>query len=217
MVAESRLFGDCKRLLDDTLKPAATFFAKADHPAYTSRVPCQVVEAANVEDAVGYPCVSPALAGRTEDLGGGCSVCHGSGELRIDNACKLTNRRAFWGEAMKKRLTTEAGEQPRGAVVYFRVSTDDQATDISNMPNQEKICRDGWKGRGEILRTFVDPGESARTADRPEFQNMIAFCEAHRQEVGYVIVENLSQFARNVQDQARAINTLLDCGVRICA
>ncbi len=43
---------------------------------------------------------------------------------------------------------------------------------------------------------------------------MLTYCRAHR-EVGYVIVENLSRFARNVADQAQTINTLLECGVRV--
>jgi DNA invertase Pin-like site-specific DNA recombinase len=110
---------------------------------------------------------------------------------------------------------TEASEQPTGAVVYLRVSTDDQATNVQNLPNQERICREGWKGRGEILYQFVDAGESARTAYRPDFQRMLAYCKAHRREVAYVIVENLSRFARNVADQAHAISSLLECGVRV--
>ncbi len=52
----------------------------------------------------------------------------------------------------------------------------------------------------DIVRIFTDPGESARSADRPEFQRMLAFCRAHRQEVGYVVVYDLSRFARNVGD-----------------
>jgi site-specific DNA recombinase len=61
---------------------------------------------------------------------------------------------------------------------------------------------------------FIDAGESARTADRPEFQRMLAYCLTHR-EVAYVVVENLSRFARNVGDQANTINALLECGVRV--
>ena len=115
---------------------------------------------------------------------------------------------------MKKRHL-QPTVQPRGAVIYLRVSTDDQATNIQNLPNQERMCREGWKGKGEILCQFLDAGESARTADRSEFQRMISYCHAHRHEVGYVIVENLSRFARNVADQAQAISSLLECGVRV--
>lgn len=42
----------------------------------------------------------------------------------------------------------------------------------------------------------------------------LSYCKTDR-EVGYVIVESLSRFARNVADQASTIKTLLDCGVRV--
>ena len=118
------------------------------------------------------------------------------------------------GQVKNKRVA-EIRKSSTGAVVYLRVSTEDQATNISNLPNQERICRSAWN-KGPIVQTFVDPGESARSADRPEFQRMLTYCKTNR-EVRYVIVENLSRFARNVADQAQTINMLLDCGVRVCS
>src|SRR5262249_26963767 len=117
------------------------------------------------------------------------------------------NKDQSYAEEEVKKRSAQPNVQPTGAVIYLRVSTDDQATNIQNLPNQERICRDGWKSKGEILAQFVDAGESARTADRAEFQRMLAYCKAHRHEIGYVIVENLSRFARNVADQAQAINS----------
>lgn len=66
-----------------------------------------------------------------------------------------------------------------------------------------------------MLFVFTDPGESGRSADRPEFQRMLAFCKAHRREVGYVVVQDMSRFARNLPDQADAMKALQDCGVRV--
>ena len=104
-----------------------------------------------------------------------------------------------------------------GAVVYVRVSTDEQAVGALNLSNQEQKCRDycGQKGYS-VQEVFVDPGESARTADRPEFQRMLAYCKAHRQ-VGYVVVQDLSRFARNNGDQAQFIAELGKHGVRLCS
>jgi DNA invertase Pin-like site-specific DNA recombinase len=45
-------------------------------------------------------------------------------------------------------------------------------------------------------------------AERPRFQEMLPFCKQHRQEVGYVIVQNLSRFARNHADQSRFLADL---------
>ena len=96
-----------------------------------------------------------------------------------------------------------------GAVIYVRVSTDEQANGPLNLNNQDKRCREYCRQKGlSILEVFVDPGESARSTDRREFQRMLAFCKAHRRDVGFVVVQDLSRFARNLQDQAQTINEL---------
>src|ERR1039457_5129011 len=101
-----------------------------------------------------------------------------------------------------------------GAVLYVRVSTDEQANGPLNLRNQEKRCRDYCQQKSlPVLQVFVDPGESARSVERPEFQRMLAYCRTHRHEVGYVVVQDLSRFARNNQDQAQTIVELLRIGV----
>jgi site-specific DNA recombinase len=52
------------------------------------------------------------------------------------------------------------------AVIYCRVSTKEQAKNLS-LPVQEKACRDYCKREGyEVIATFVDEGESAKTLCR---------------------------------------------------
>jgi DNA invertase Pin-like site-specific DNA recombinase len=105
-----------------------------------------------------------------------------------------------------------------GAVIYVRVSTDEQADGALNLSNQEQKCRTYCDQKDfAVLQVFVDPGESARTADRPEFQRMLAYCKAHREEIGYIVVQDLSRFARNNGDQARFIAELGKFGVRLCS
>jgi site-specific DNA recombinase len=102
-----------------------------------------------------------------------------------------------------------------GAVIYVRVSTDEQSGPV-NLLNQEKRCRDFCQQQGwPVVEVFTDPGESARTADRPEFQRMIRFCKAHRGEIGYVVVQDFSRFARNVQDQAETTANLQKIGILV--
>src|SRR5215469_12854314 len=92
-------------------------------------------------------------------------------------------------------------QQPNGAVIYVRVSTDEQADGPLNLSNQEQKCRSYCSQKGySVLHVFTDPGQSARTSDRPEFQRMLAYCKAHHREVGFVIVQDLSRFARNNRD-----------------
>ena len=87
-----------------------------------------------------------------------------------------------------------------------------------NLSNQEQKCHSYCETKGHpVIRVFIDPGESARTADRPEFQQMLAYCKTHRREVGYVVVQDLSRFARNNGDQAQFIAELGNLGVKLCS
>ena len=59
-----------------------------------------------------------------------------------------------------------------------------------------------------MARVFVEEGESAKTADRTEFQRMLVFCREQQKTVDVVVVYNLSRFARNQTDH-HAIRALL--------
>lgn len=64
------------------------------------------------------------------------------------------------------------------AVLYIRVSTDEQAEDALNLINQETRCRRFCEQKGlTVVKVFTDAGESARSSDRPEFQNMPSTAE----------------------------------------
>jgi site-specific DNA recombinase len=101
-----------------------------------------------------------------------------------------------------------------GAVLYIRVSTDEQASGPLNLDNQERRCREYCQRQGwQVVEVFIDSGESARTVDRPKFQGMLAYCRANRQNVRYVVVQDLNRFARNNRDQAQTIAELQRIGV----
>jgi site-specific DNA recombinase len=101
------------------------------------------------------------------------------------------------------------------AVMYLRVSTPEQA-DPLNLKNQEDGCRRLATQRGiPVSEVILGPGESGRTADRPSFVRLLSFCKANRKRIGYVIVESLSRFARNVADQGAAIAELRENGIAL--
>ncbi len=85
-------------------------------------------------------------------------------------------------------------------VIYCRVSTKEQTTNLS-LPTQLKACRDYCERQGyEVAQEFTDAGESAKTADRTEFQKLLAFCRTNKRTVQFVVVYNISRFARNSHD-----------------
>lgn len=99
--------------------------------------------------------------------------------------------------------------------MYLRVSTPEQA-DPLNLKNQEDGCRRLATQRGiAVTEVILGPGESGRTADRPSFVRLLSYCKANRKKVGYVIVESLSRFARNVADQGAALAELRENGINL--
>jgi site-specific DNA recombinase len=86
-----------------------------------------------------------------------------------------------------------------GAVIYRRVSTKEQSTNLS-LPLQEKTCRaycekNGW----EVLKVFTD-SESAKTLDRTNFQLMLDFCGMNYKKIAAVVVHDGTRFSRETAD-----------------
>ena len=86
------------------------------------------------------------------------------------------------------------------AVVYTRVSTSRQLEGAS-LETQLRACRDFCEGNGwSVVRVFREEGESAKTADRTQLQEMLRFCRSVSPRPDYVVVYALDRFARNGMD-----------------
>ena len=104
-------------------------------------------------------------------------------------------------------------EERTGAVVYVRVSTKEQANSPHNLENQTNECKSVCDGlHPSTVKTFIDPGESARSMDRPEFQGMLDFCRQNKRNFGHVVVQDLSRLARNAAGQSEALDLLWKLG-----
>jgi site-specific DNA recombinase len=87
-----------------------------------------------------------------------------------------------------------------GAVIYIRVSTKEQTENLS-LPTQLKACEEYCERQGfEVLARFREEGESAKTADRTELQKLLHFCRTNKGRVQFVVVFNLTRFAREKYD-----------------
>ncbi len=95
------------------------------------------------------------------------------------------------------------------AVAYIRVSSKEQAekggeAEGFSIPAQREACkRKAASLQAALIEQFVERGESAKTADRPELQRMLQFIAEH--PVRYVIVHKVDRLARNRADDV-AIN-----------
>ena len=85
------------------------------------------------------------------------------------------------------------------AVIYARYSSDRQREE--SIEGQLRECTDyAMKNNLTLLGTYVDRALSARTADRPDFQRMIA--DSAKGLFDVVLVWKLDRFSRDRYDSA---------------
>jgi DNA invertase Pin-like site-specific DNA recombinase len=104
------------------------------------------------------------------------------------------------------------------ALLYLRVSTDKQAEKGIAIPTQKEKCLECLTTNpyefNEETDLYVDRGESARTMDRPALLEMLNRCERD-QDIGAVIVYDVSRLARDRIDYAVIKQTLKKRNIRI--
>ena len=92
------------------------------------------------------------------------------------------------------------------AFIYLRVSTSaqaekDNAKEGFSIPAQRDACIRAAEGLGaEVVDEYVDRGESARSADRPRLQAMLADLKDDDEGIGFVIVHKVDRLARSRED-----------------
>lgn len=100
------------------------------------------------------------------------------------------------------------------AIIYIRVSTTEQAEFGASLKSQEEICREYAKRNNyEVLKVFIEKGESAKTIDRTELRKLLDFIKFKYNEIDYLIVFKLDRLSRNMVDYTNLITTLSKCGI----
>jgi len=95
---------------------------------------------------------------------------------------------------------TAKDQRPKTAVIYTRVSTDDQADHGFSLPDQEDLLRRECARKGiQILEHFQDEGYSAKNFKRPAFQELINYLKRHKKQVQYLFVTKWCRFSRELQ------------------
>src|SRR4051812_6771066 len=105
------------------------------------------------------------------------------------------------------------------AVIYLRVSTKEQAEregdpEGYSIPAQREAAHRKAASLGaEVVEEFVDRGESARSADRPQLQDLLTFIK--KQSVDFVIVHKVDRLARNRIDDVGITLALQQAGAQL--
>jgi DNA invertase Pin-like site-specific DNA recombinase len=102
-----------------------------------------------------------------------------------------------------------------GAIIYIRVSTKEQTENLS-LPTQLRVCEEYCRREGfEILERFKEEGESAKTTDRRELQRMLEYCRSNKGKVHFLVVFNLTRFARDKYDHFALRSHLKSLGISL--
>jgi site-specific DNA recombinase len=101
-------------------------------------------------------------------------------------------------------------------VIYARVSTDKQAEKELSIPAQLQAMRQYVTQRNwQIVREFIEPGASAKTAERPVLRQLLADCRSDEHQIDVVLVHKIDRLARNVADHAMIRAMLQRRGIKL--
>lgn len=102
------------------------------------------------------------------------------------------------------------------AIIYCRVSTKEQAEKGYSLEGQEKECRQFALNQGlEVVKVFVERGESAKTRDRTQLKNIIQYCVQNKKKLSAMIIWKYDRLARNLSDQTELVKNFSSLGIRL--
>jgi DNA invertase Pin-like site-specific DNA recombinase len=116
-------------------------------------------------------------------------------------------------------MSQPANEAALRAVSYLRVSTKDQASrgglaeGLSIPAQRGAIAAKASAIGAEIVMEFADAGESGRSADRPQLQEML--CYLRNNHVDVVIVHKIDRLARNRADDVTINLAIRQAGAQL--
>ena len=101
------------------------------------------------------------------------------------------------------------------ALIYCRVSTEEQAKNNNSLLTQENFCKKfAGDNDYEVAGIYVDEGKSATNLNRPALQDMLARCQQDK-SINIVIVQETDRLARNTNDHSTIKTVLKKVGVKV--
>lgn len=100
-----------------------------------------------------------------------------------------------------RQQTALTSSDKKKAVIYIRVSSEEQVENFS-LATQEELCRRDAKYRGyEIVEVFREEGRSAKTIlGRPELIKLLEYCRKNKKDIGAIYVYRLDRLSRQTAD-----------------
>ncbi len=103
------------------------------------------------------------------------------------------------------------------AILYTRVSTDDQAERGTSLPHQETRLRQYCDINRITIDRLFQEDYSAKTFKRPEFTRLLAYCKKYSKQIDTLLVHRWDRFSRNMEESFHMIKTLRKLGIQVQA
>ncbi len=96
---------------------------------------------------------------------------------------------------------SKKGKNSKKAIIYTRVSTEEQAVKGYSLLDQEEVLRRACKADGvEVVGHIQDDGHSAKTFNRPGFQRLLTSLKNGQIAVDFLYVVRWDRFSRNMEN-----------------
>ncbi len=115
-----------------------------------------------------------------------------------------------------KRKTQAIDPSEKKAIIYLRVSTEEQVDNFS-LDTQEGICRKEAEKRGyEVVEIFREEGRSAKSIlGRPILISLLEYARKNKHKIQALFVYRLDRISRQTADYLAIRKKLGECGITI--
>ena len=102
----------------------------------------------------------------------------------------------------------------KNAILYVRVSTDEQASRGFSLRDQEEKLLQYCKDNNYNVLNIYREDHSAKTFNRPEFNKLITYCKTHHKIVDELLFIKWDRFSRNTAESYNKINFFNSLAIR---
>ena len=103
------------------------------------------------------------------------------------------------------------------AIIYTRVSTDEQANKGYSLPHQKNVLELYCQHKGITILQHFKEDYSAKNFDRPAFNELITYIKANRKSIDYLLFTRWDRFSRNQEEAYRIIREFKNYGIEVNA
>lgn len=101
------------------------------------------------------------------------------------------------------------------AVIYTRVSTDDQAKTGYSLIEQKVVLEQYAKIKNINILTHYEEDYSAKNFDRPEFIKLKEYCKANKKSIDLFLFTRWDRFSRDVLEAHKMLEWFNNQGIHV--